>query len=348
MAVLWSSSACFTSLLTTSCLLLLYNHLSLSPYFLATFPTRISDHADLSVDTTTALVSDTHAYPDLFIYRRTKKTGSSSMREALLVALEPYGYRPIPYRMDSLAAILHQTYLRPSSTAKRIILIQHNSITRDIHSRKNAVIADTIRNGFARITSHCRHVQHVQTCGEDMIQCLQSNVTFNEIYFPWAGQSHENFDNYIDLPLSSAHPALSTAVIRTVFPNLTLHMHKYNLRSTACEETLQLRHVYNKYYSLVDKQVATLQRRMLTLAGYPTSFHDENKNYTLDDMLDAAERIHTELHPELATTPEFKQSASKTVLDFRGSFSRWYVDSNDLLQVDTQRTINSLHKDTQS
>lgn len=266
------------------------------------------------------------------------------MREALLVALKPYGYETVPYRMESLPTILHRTYLRPSKTPRRIILIQHNAITRDIHPLKNAVIADTIRNGFARITSHCRHVQHVATCGEDMIECLKSNVTRNEIYFPWAGRSEETFDNYIDLPLSSGHPALSTAVVRTVFPNLTLHLHKYNLRSTACEETPELRQVYDKYYSLVDKQVATLQKRMLTLAGFPTSFYDDTEAYSLEDLLDAAERIQADLNPALNTTPDFMKSASKTVMDFRGSIPRWYVDANGLLQVGTQQAINQLNR----
>lgn len=229
--------------------------------------------------------------PELFVFRRTKKTGSSSMLTALLQQLEPYGYHALYYnRGEEMDAVVRNEFLRPSP--RRLLIAEHNQVTKAFHPERSVVIADTIRNGYEQMTSYCRYVRNIRTCDSALESCLNSSDALMQINYRWGNRSEEDEDTYIDLPLSSAHPALSTTIMRTVFPNVTLDISRFNVRDSACPEVAQLRNIYNELYGGLRHQVKKLKKRMLVIAGYPY-YADPNfaKNISLDRMLDEADRI---------------------------------------------------------
>lgn len=329
--------------------------------------------------------------PALLIYRRTMKTGSSSMREALLSALQPHGYVIMPYKSDDLQTVLHHLYARndlPSpnasrggsysaarnedlgsmsisggsepvnngtvagtrfvATPPRVLLVQHNSIVRSVHPDRDAVIVDTLRPGYEQITSFCTHIQRVRSCDDvsAMEACLRSNITRAQNFYRWAGRSAEDEDTYIDVPLSSWHPALSTTVFRTVFPDAILNVDIYNERNSTCRLNERLKRLYDEYYGDLENQIRMLQSRMLVLAGYPTMLSKKGpgsvemfKRFSVADMLDAAEQEERKKYPQLDRRPEKVQQASQDIQDFQSGLKRWYIDSDGNLRAGSKSEI---------
>lgn len=104
----------------------------------------------------------------------------------------------------------------------------------------------------------------------------------------------ERADNYIDLPLSAAHPTLSMLALRSIFPNLTLSLHRYWTRNSTCPEIPAVRAAYNQYFCFLDAQVEKLQLRLLVLAGYPTKYDQSiQPPPTTVSMLDVAESLES-------------------------------------------------------
>ena len=93
----------------------------------------------------------------------------------------------------------------------------------------------------------------------------------------------------MDIPLSSAHPALSTTTIRSVFPGIELNVERYNYRNTTCNRTGELEKVYNKYGKKLDRQVDSLAVRLLIVAGYKFS-PKKARGISIWKFLDEAER----------------------------------------------------------
>lgn len=250
--------------------------------------------------------------PDLFIYRRTRKTGSSSMLTALLAELQPLGYTPLYLEQgEEMDAIVRNEWFHP--TSRRLFIAEHNHITRSYHPRRDAVvIADTVRDGYDQITSYCRYVQKVRKCsGEEMLECLRNENTTLENRYRWAGREMEDDDTYINLPLSSAHPALSTTVLRTVFPNVTLEMSMFNVKRSACDRVEETEGVYRELYTELEEQVRRLRQRMLVLAGYP---YKVDKRYGdsigIEDMMKEANRLEAEKH-EMEDFKKYKVSRKR-------------------------------------
>lgn len=235
--------------------------------------------------------------PELFIYRRTKKTGSSSMLTALLDQLTPFGYTPLYYGPgEEMDSVVRNEYLQTHSKwnkRRKLLVAEHNHVTKSYHPYYDAVIADTVRDGYDQITSFCRYVKKVESCsGDEILDCLRNETTLVQNVYRWAGKESEDIDTYIDLPLSSAHPALSTTVLRTVFPNITLDISKFNVRSTRCRETEEIRQVYNELYAPLEEQVHTLRQRILMLTGYPCKIDKKVEDrVSLEDVMKAAEKL---------------------------------------------------------
>lgn len=228
--------------------------------------------------------------PLFFIYRRTKKTGSSSMLSALLNELVPLGYQPLYYHTMDMATIARM--VASSFRPQRVFIAQHNSVTREDTWNRPTVIADTVRDGYLQMTSYCRHVRSVQTCDEQMVKCLKSKNALEQKNYRWAGRDQEDKETYIDAPLSSEHPALSTTMLRNFYPNVTLRIHEYNVKNSSCAEIPAIRAVYDELYSSIDEQVEMLWKRLLVLTGYPVrGDSEEGRDITVMDMLDAAERM---------------------------------------------------------
>lgn len=285
--------------------------------------------------------------PALFIFRRTRKTGSSSMVEALLSSVaSSYGYVPLPFRYRDINRALSLEYIRRDgqTNGPRIMVVNHNDITRNFHPRRDVVIADTIRDGFEQITSYCRHIRRVPDCGKYIEACMRLPSTQDQAIYRWAGRSKEDEDTYIDLPLSSAHPMLSTAVLRTVYPNISpLQIDYYNVRNSACENTTHLRDVYNVYFKHLDEQVDDLKRRLLLIAGYPTTLAASvprrlRKAISLNNLLDAAEiqeRKRNHFPPQLSSPPtNFLQS--EKALQLSADQQTWALARNGTLHVSTR------------
>lgn len=224
---------------------------------------------------------------DLFIYRRSFKTGSSSMSLALYETLTKQGFTPVIRDDREAQTIVRSEYLRPYS--RKLAVLYHNSLHRGYHPYRRAVIADTIRNGFEQVTSFCRGKRRITTCGDEMIDCMKKSSKL--ITYRWIGRLSEDDETYIDLPLSSAHRALSTTVLRTVFPNAsTLQIDVYNKKNTSCQESEQLRAVYNSVFPKLDRQNNQLFERMLAIAGYPVRKDKTiDHKYSVQQLVDAAE-----------------------------------------------------------
>lgn len=230
-----------------------------------------------------------HKYPEVFIYRRTKKTGSSSMVQQLLNVTKSLGYEYMYNHDQGENDIVRARQYQ--SKARKLLILNHNSITRDETGGRYTIIVDTIKDGYQQMTSLCRFVLPVKECGNDMIDCLKKRRMLDQNNYRWAGRPSEDEATFINLPLSVAHPALSTTAIRRVFPNVTLDFRRMNVAGSSCPEMEETRLVYNEYYKELEKQVDTLRRRLLAIAGYPTGIGGPNSGFTVADMLDFAEEL---------------------------------------------------------
>lgn len=298
--------------------------------------TAASSLSSSSVDETVATEIAPASWPELFIFRRTKKTGSSSMMNALMDALQPLGYYAMPHMPDEMDAFIRNEFRRPRP--RRLMVLHHNSVTRNVHPRRAALIADTLRDGYSHVTSYCRYMRKVKNCGEAMVRCLRCNTTQLQNTYRWAFRQREDSDTYIDLPLSSAHPALSTKVLRSVFPNITLRVQRFNVKGTACNDRdVVLRAVYNQLYQQLDAQVDVLKRRLLVIAGYSYSTRKSiEKGVSLDDILDAAERIESRNYdiPDEVSEPKEK---SKQVRHLLSLLTKWKRKKNGTLFLTRRR-----------
>lgn len=265
-------------------------------------------------------------YPAIFVYRRSRKTGSTSMANALITPLSAYGYVAPVEQWDALQATVRNEFVRPSP--RKLMLLYHNRITRAYHPRRDAVIADTFRDGFAQVTSQCRHMGKVDTCDDAVVECMAAPSTRRLLQYRYAGGEEEDADTYVDLPLSSLYPALSTSVLRTVFPDIVLNVDAHNIRDSACNETAALRAVYNKYYSDLDRQNVVLKRRMLAIAGYPIEVSGrERKSFSLDDMLAAAEQKERGKYGGMQERPVLREEHTVEFQQFRNASMQWFVDA---------------------
>lgn len=257
------------------------------------------------------------SWPELFIFRRTKKTGSSSMMNALMDVLQPLGYYALPHMPPEMENVIRNEYRRP--TPRRLMVLHHNKVTKNMHprGRRAVIIADTLRDGFKHVTGYCRYLKGVQTCEADMEECLRSNVTLSQMRYRWAGRDHEDSETYIDLPLASDLPALSTTILRTVFPNATLTLKRYNVRGKSCADRTPAKKVYDELYGELDEQVEKLRKRMLIIAGYPYLVDSASRgNVTIEDMVAAADRIENEKYKfgEIEMAPSGKSNQVKNLL----------------------------------
>lgn len=275
------------------------SHLSLPTFPQSFFPT-----IPASRDTTS--FNQQYELPELFIYRRTKKTGSSSMLTALLEHLLPMGYTPLYYGQgEEMDAVVRNEYLPTHvnfTKRRRLLIAEHNHITRSYHPVPNsAVIADTVRDGYQQMTSYCRYVRKVKSCtGSEMLDCLRNPNTTLQNNYRWAGNEQEDEDTYIDLPLSSAHPALSTTILRRVFPNVTLEISRFNVRSSSCSENEEVRRVYQELYEELEAQISRLRQRILILTGYPYKVDKAVQGrVSITDVMKEAEQLEREKYDEL-------------------------------------------------
>lgn len=225
--------------------------------------------------------------PDLIIFRKSKKTGSSSMVTEIIREIIPLGYNPIYDWGPETNWKVRLEAVKPKRS--KIIVLEHNDVVRSDFPGGKVIIIDTIRDGYKQVTSYCRHFGRVKTCGSEMEECLRTRSTRSQVRYRWASRSKEDRDTYIDLPLSSAHPLLSSKVLKTFFPNVSLNTRNWNVRNTTCPEIPNLRYIYSSLYSDLEEQVQSLRRRMLIIAGYP--YKDLGRNISIEEKMDAAERI---------------------------------------------------------
>lgn len=297
------------------------------------------------------LIEDVQVVPRLFIFRRTKKTGSSAMLAELLSQLVPLGYTPLYFQRGEMEIVVRNEYVRRKP--RLLLIAEHNRITRRFHPRRLAVIADTIRDGYEQMTSFCRYVRKVPSCDPKLIiACLQSKEALSQLNYRWANKIAEDDDTYIDLPLSSAHPALSTTIMRTVYPNVTLDVSAYNVKHSACADLDDVRAVYNQLYVELERQVLELKQRMLLIAGYPIMdgsgvIGGSEMGIPIDDMLDAAEELERKKYvlsertiPSTGAQQEKvkrKIGYSEQHLQLRASVLRWTNGSDGKLSLKSRR-----------
>lgn len=268
--------------------LLLVSFVALVILFLQVQPNsqQRSGNPSFDVDTTNILLRN--RFPDFVLFRRSPKTGSSSMAPALATALRQWHYEPIsPVEKAIQYGVLHWTRIK--NPQQRFLFLYHNDFSRADLPEKNVLIVDTIRDGFSQITSQCRFAKRAKTCGKDMIDCLKGEMLLNVTKYRWGKLEQETSENYIDIPLSSAHPALSTTALRSVFPDIELDVQRYNYKRTTCNRTEELEKVYNMYGKELDRQVENLAIRLLIVSGYKVRLRNI-ENISVWKFLDEAER----------------------------------------------------------
>lgn len=270
-----------TALLTHA---LYITHISLSP---KSQPRSIPPTRPSALRT----VGEPHAHlPQVVIFRRSPNTASTSLSAALLPALRSFGYHIIERPSSELATIVRARLARPH--AGRIAILAKSDLRKDIHPHRSVVIIDSVRDGYHQITSFCRTVLAVPACDHQMAECLESARVKNITRFRWTGDTNEDTNTYVDLPLSAAHPGLSTTIMRTVFPNITLAVDVFRQRNASCSKVPHLMRVYEQNFRYYEVQVKRLRKRMLVLAGYPSKFHKSvPDSLSLVHALAAAERL---------------------------------------------------------
>lgn len=211
------------------------------------------------------------------------------MLEALLIALRPYNYFALYNQSDVAKIIVRSESYRPLSQRRRLLIANHNSVAREDAVDQSVIIIDTVVEGYKQITSFCRFIQGITDCSDGMSKCIASPLTRAQQQYRWCQHRYENRSTYIDLPLSSAHPALSTTIFRRIFPKAVLDVPRYNVANSTCPESPQLREIYDVYYEELDQQVEMLRKRILTLAGYPTDVD----GLSLTQIMDAAEKAES-------------------------------------------------------
>lgn len=247
------------------------------------------------------------------------------MLDALLRSLQKHGYKPLYHAVQSrMQDVVRSEMLR--AQPPRLLIAQHNSVTRAQALGRSTVIADTVQDGYKQMTSFCRYVRNVKDCDAELEKCLLSAEARNQMTYRWAGREEEDEETYIDLPLSSGHPALSTTVLRHVFPDVTLDVKMWNVVGSSCEENANLRKVYKRYYRPLDKQVQMLRQRILYMTGYPSRSWPED-NLTLVDMLDAAERIERKKY-DIRDYNESTKGVSRGHGELMQSEVRWHRFEN--------------------
>lgn len=174
------------------------------------------------------------------------------------------------------------------ASPRRMLVTEHNPVTRDDAPGRKSLIIDTVLDGYKQITSFCRFVVKIEKCDDQMKECLKSNAALAQQFYRWAGRSKEDAATFIDMPLSSAHPALSTTVLRLVFPNAILDIKKRNSAGSSCPEDPELRRIYLQNYRELENQIEKLRTRFLILSGYPAA---TKGNVTLEEMMDKAEEL---------------------------------------------------------
>lgn len=280
-------------------------------------------------------------WPELFIFRRSKKTGSSSMMNAFMDILEPFGYHSLPQMPNELEDVIRNEYKKPNP--RRMMVLHHNKVTKNQHPNINKVIiVDTIRDGFKQITGYCRYMKGVKTCnGQDMIDCLRANTSQSQNRYRWAGDEIEDKNTYIDLPLASDMPALSTTVLRTVFnhPNITLNLQGFNIRGTHCNEKKDMvaKEIYDELYDELETQVFKLRKRMLVIAGYPY-IADSSLRGKIDikDMMKAANEMENEKY-QIGKVQRAPNGKSDQVKDLLRLLQAWKRDENGNLVIVQRR-----------
>lgn len=309
---------------------------SVWPVVAAIIVVALSFHAALK---TVKLATREHSesIPDLFIYRRTKKSGSSSMLTELLQILVPLGYEPLYLNKLPMDVVVRHEFMRQNP--RRLLVAEHNDISRQHHPHKHAVIADTVRDGYAQITSYCRYVAHVENCDAEIINCMRSNTTLKQVTYRWAGRAQEDEDTFIDLPLSSGHPALSTTVLRTVFPQVFVREAMYNVKSSSCADVPDIRKVYDSLYKQLDAQVLMLRRRMLQIAGHTDLVRKSKEtNVSMDALLEEAERRERNRHSEIdfnlqSNSTGYSDLHHELILSMR----HWSINANSELFIKASR-----------
>ena len=270
-------------------------------------------------------------YPALFIYRRSRKTGSSSMVEALLRELVPLGYHTV-YDSDTVTrATVRGEFTK--AMPQKLFVAEHNDITKSFHPRRNAIIADTVRDGYKQMTSFCRFAFGVKKCdSKEMKSCFASEELRKHLKYRWAWKDEEDEDTYIDLPLSVDYPALTNTIFRRVFPTTTLQIEHFHILNTTCEEIPNIRKEYEKQLGDLDNQILKLRIRMLILAGYPYRFLNHLGNISIDEMMIAAER-REQMKYKLKSSEIKKELYGPRYYECRNGYLRWNKTEKGELEI---------------
>ena len=176
----------------------------------------------------------------------------------------------------------------------------------------------------------------MQNCGSELQERLLSNDSLNQMTFRWAGRKVEDEDTFIDIPLSSSHPFLSTKALRTIIPRLSLSLERINVHNSSCSDLSLLRTIYRRNYVVLDRQIQTLKRRLLVITGYPYEVRGGN-SIQLDELLASAEEIEQKTY--LSSIQESKKDSSiATMFSFVAltkKYTNWKQDKEGKMLLNT-------------
>lgn len=272
--------------------------------------------------------------PEVIVFRRTRKTGSSSMLSELIREFTLLGYETLNEPPPEMKWRVRKEDIKIKRG--RLFVAEHNDITRADYHRGQVVIIDTVRDGYQQVTSFCRYLKKIRTCNKLIEECMESNASLVQNRYRWGGRPEEDDDTYIDLPISSAHMYLSTTVLRTIFPEITLRPLQINVMKSSCPENGSLRKIYRRLYGELDEQVNMLKKRMLVIAGYPFRLHAGTKIKSLDELLDAADLAEKAkyVNIDVSPSPVYAYGFPKFLYHQKfGTHLRWMRDDSGSLAL---------------
>lgn len=94
------------------------------------------------------------------------------MLAAIVSQLIPLGYDPLYKNTFQMGAMMRAVLV--SHSARKVLVVEQNHVTKHLHPTPDAIIADTLRHGYKQMTRYCRYVKKVTECsGPNMVRYLE-------------------------------------------------------------------------------------------------------------------------------------------------------------------------------
>lgn len=275
-------------------------------------PTFLVKLDDTSVSVTPTITDGRDNTPPLVIYRHTSSRRSARILRGLSSTLQYVGYTTVHVGADVTDEHIAARFRKPPSSylsntpEPKLLVVSQHRLTRRAHPERRAVIAAGIVTSLTDLLSYCvSTLPHAPIDCEDEVlsSCVRDASKSEDIVSNRYGpNTTHNADDYVDMPLASSHPVLSTAVLRLVFPEAPLMQFRGEIPLGELSDVAEIPECTKPQREklsddmesatdvLVNMRVAMI-RQFLIMAGYPCVSKGKPE-VTLEAMLDTAEEMH--------------------------------------------------------